>query len=186
VITPTGRTVAVDVGPRTTIGNVKADIQDCEGIPRSAQRLLFWGTPLEDNTECCSLFAVKPHLQPRLPTIVLLYVQEPAAEPEAKRAKGLQIFVTTVTGTGKTITLNAKASDTIATVKRMICQTYLEADTGNILDTDGIPHGMQRLICAGEVLGDDRTISDINIQKESTVHWVLQRKSGTDLQVAAK
>ena len=146
--TLTGRTMTLNVEANDTIEEVKRRITEKEGIPVGEQRLIFGGKNLESER-----------------TIADYNIQKESTIHLILRLRGgMQVFVKTLTG--RTMTIDVEATDSITSIKE------------KITNKEGIPVTEQRLIFGGKQLENERTIADYNIQKESTLYLVLRLRGG--------
>lgn len=139
VKTLTGKTITLEVESSDTIDNVKAKIQDKEGIPPDQQRLIFAGK------QCVALLL--------------------SLGSGSSRASVLALDV------WRALLTNVCSLSPLSPTRAACCAAALACS----LVTS------RARVSETRRLEDGRTLSDYNIQKESTLHLVLRLRGGMQI-----
>jgi hypothetical protein len=158
----TGKIIMLDVEASDTVKQVKAKIQDKEGIPTAEQRLWLVQNSeddpegLDDDTT-----AIKDLDINKFTNLFVEIVNELGANNNQIPEVSDKMEITVQMISGKTFVLDVKPWEMISAVK------------AKIQDTKGIPAIQQDLVFGEEVLDNEYALAFCNIQDKSTLQLVV-------------
>lgn len=160
-----GKVLTIPVESSNTIYEIKEKIQEAEKTYLiDQQRIIYRGAVLENNK------TLEEYDCPYESTLHLIMSLQKYIPQEINYSKKLQrepqkvLFVKTLTD--KTVTIAVDLSDTILEVKK------------KVHDIECVPIDQQRMLFAGRELENDKTIEELRICYESTLHLVLRLRGG--------
>ena len=148
-------TLTLDVAPTNTIVEVKIKIQEKVKLHPYYQRLFLDGSVLDDSKSLTE-YEIDDE------SVLDLYLRS---------SDRIQVFIKTVSG--RLIPLNLVPTDIVFDVKKAIQE-----------QEENIHPYLQKLVFAGEILEDNRILSDYGIRKESVIH--LYTKPKTEIRLYVK
>ena len=142
------KAIALNITPLDTVSNIKAQIEDKQGIPSKNQHLTFRGHELHTDSAPLNDYDIQPGS--------ILYLHA----PPNKMRLAVKLM------RGKTISMRVNKLNTISDIKAMIHKQ------------EGIQPEQQRLIFDGKRLQDNKTLHDYGIRYAgATLHLVVRHNS---------
>jgi len=149
----TGETTLIEVGPSSTVKDLKDKIKEQKNIPNMNQRLIYNGNHLEDEK-----YLTDYNIKNESLIFLITYI-----------SNGMNVQVKCPSG--KTLSFNIQSSDTVKDFK------------DKIEEKENIPSDHQSLIFNGNKLENERKISDYNIKDKSILHLISSYSSDVQVQV---
>lgn len=150
--TEAGKVITLDTCSSDFIIQIKANIQEIEGIPAELQGLVYKREEL-DNFRRLADYNIRNHSTLRLRELNLIDMQ-------VMQSGNMQIYVKTLKN--RSIALNVDSTDTVTNLKI------------KIQDKEGISPYHQRLIYNGKIIENAKMLSDYDIQSGATLYLVLR------------